>query len=153
MIIRDGIETADCMCNLSFFSPDGKFLVFLSAKSSVDSGAHSATDSLHRIEWPADGELCASTKIVDVVSSTYYLIGLNLIKSSGRFIQSVALKPLIGFVNVCVHHKYINFFIHISTGTCLIVVYSEILEKKGNSEIYQLSSILMFDLYFVSIFC
>ncbi|XVE65924.1 hypothetical protein DITRI_Ditri08aG0038700 [Diplodiscus trichospermus] len=29
------------------FSPDGKFLVFLSAKASVDSGAHSATDSLH----------------------------------------------------------------------------------------------------------
>lgn len=48
--------------------------MFLSAKSSVDSGVHSATDSLHRIEWPSDGELCASAKIVDVVSSTYYLI-------------------------------------------------------------------------------
>lgn len=49
------------------FSPDGKFLVFLSAKSSVDSGAHSATDSLHRIEWPADGKPCPSAKIVDAV--------------------------------------------------------------------------------------
>ncbi|XP_059632429.1 acylamino-acid-releasing enzyme-like isoform X2 [Cornus florida] len=49
------------------FSPDGKFLVFLSAKSSVDSGAHSATDSLHRIDWPTDGKLSPSAKIVDVV--------------------------------------------------------------------------------------
>ncbi|XAR57316.1 Acylaminoacyl-peptidase [Bertholletia excelsa] len=49
------------------FSPDGKLLVFLSAKSSVDSGAHSATDSLHRIDWPTDGKLDPSAKIVDVV--------------------------------------------------------------------------------------
>ncbi|KAK4425574.1 Acylamino-acid-releasing enzyme [Sesamum alatum] len=49
------------------FSPDGKFLVFLSAKSSVDSGAHSATDSLHKVEWPSDGKLATSLKIIDVV--------------------------------------------------------------------------------------
>ncbi|KAM7485259.1 hypothetical protein LguiA_001268 [Lonicera macranthoides] len=49
------------------FSPDGTFLVFLSAKSSVDSGAHSATDSLHRIDWPVDGKLPPSAKIVDVI--------------------------------------------------------------------------------------
>ncbi|KAK4482830.1 hypothetical protein RD792_010000 [Penstemon davidsonii] len=49
------------------FSPDGKFLVFLSAKSSVDSGAHSAGDSLHKIDWPCDGTLYPSSKIVDVV--------------------------------------------------------------------------------------
>ncbi|XP_022760213.1 acylamino-acid-releasing enzyme isoform X2 [Durio zibethinus] len=49
------------------FSPDGKFLVFLSAKASVDSGAHSATDSLYRIDWPTDGKLCSSTKIMDVI--------------------------------------------------------------------------------------
>ncbi|GAA0165166.1 serine protease [Lithospermum erythrorhizon] len=49
------------------FSPDGKFLAFLSAKSSVDSGAHSATNSLHRIDWPTDGMLSSATKIVDVV--------------------------------------------------------------------------------------
>ncbi|GMY27281.1 acylamino-acid-releasing enzyme isoform X1 [Fagus crenata] len=49
------------------FSPDGKFLVFLSAKSSVDSGAHSATDSLHRIDWPTDVKLWSSAKIVDVI--------------------------------------------------------------------------------------
>jgi acylaminoacyl-peptidase len=54
---------------LSFSSPDGKFLVFLSAKSSVDSGAHSATDSLHRIDWPTDVKLWSSAKIVDVVSA------------------------------------------------------------------------------------
>ncbi|KAK3024099.1 hypothetical protein RJ639_044201, partial [Escallonia herrerae] len=48
------------------FSPDGKFLVFFSAKSSVDSGAHSATDSLHRMEWPTDGKPTPA-QIVDVV--------------------------------------------------------------------------------------
>ncbi|XP_057771437.1 acylamino-acid-releasing enzyme 1-like [Salvia miltiorrhiza] len=48
------------------FSPDGKSLVFLSAKASVDSGAHSATDSLHKIEWPLNGKL-GPLKIIDVV--------------------------------------------------------------------------------------
>ncbi|KAK8556006.1 hypothetical protein V6N13_070077 [Hibiscus sabdariffa] len=49
------------------FSPDGKLLVFLSAKASVDSGAHNASNSLHRVEWPADGKLSSSTKIIDVI--------------------------------------------------------------------------------------
>ncbi|KAJ6988566.1 hypothetical protein NC653_021474 [Populus alba x Populus x berolinensis] len=48
------------------FSPDGRFLVFLSGRSSVDSGAHSATDSLHRIDWPVNGHL-SSLKIIDVI--------------------------------------------------------------------------------------
>ncbi|MED6179584.1 hypothetical protein PIB30_002409 [Stylosanthes scabra] len=49
------------------FSPDGKFLVFLSAKSAVDSGVHNATNSLHRIDWPTDGKLHQSAKIYDIV--------------------------------------------------------------------------------------
>ncbi|XP_021291724.1 acylamino-acid-releasing enzyme isoform X1 [Herrania umbratica] len=49
------------------FSPDGKFLMFLSAKASVDSGAHSATDSLKRIDWPTGGKLWSSTEIIDVI--------------------------------------------------------------------------------------
>ncbi|CAH1427163.1 unnamed protein product [Lactuca virosa] len=48
------------------FTPDGKFLVFLSAKSCVDSGAHSATNSLHKIEWNSEGEP-SPAKILDVV--------------------------------------------------------------------------------------
>lgn len=48
------------------FSPDGKFLVFLSSKSAVDSGAHNATDSLHRIDWSIDAEQHPRNKIVDV---------------------------------------------------------------------------------------
>lgn len=48
------------------FTPDGKFLVFLSAKSCVDSGAHSATNSLHKIEWNSEGEP-SPAKIIDVV--------------------------------------------------------------------------------------
>ncbi|KAI3956988.1 hypothetical protein MKX01_001022 [Papaver californicum] len=49
------------------FNPDGKFLVFLSAKSAVDTGAHMATDSLHRIDWPTEGKPHISLKLVDVV--------------------------------------------------------------------------------------
>ncbi|XP_017223095.1 acylamino-acid-releasing enzyme isoform X1 [Daucus carota subsp. sativus] len=48
------------------FSPDGKFLVFLSAKSSIDTWAHCATNSLHRFEWPTDDKF-SSMKLVDVV--------------------------------------------------------------------------------------
>lgn len=49
------------------FSPDGKFLIFVSARSAVDSGAHCATNSLHKVEWPADGKPCPAGKISDVV--------------------------------------------------------------------------------------
>ncbi|KAK1439527.1 hypothetical protein QVD17_05347 [Tagetes erecta] len=48
------------------FTPDGKLLVFLSAKTCVDTGAHSATHSLHKIEWDTDREP-SPAKIVDVV--------------------------------------------------------------------------------------
>ncbi|KAJ8627118.1 hypothetical protein MRB53_020425 [Persea americana] len=48
------------------FSPDGKLLVFLSAKSAVDSGAHCATDSLHKMDWPTDGKPYPDISIVDV---------------------------------------------------------------------------------------
>ncbi|KAK9064601.1 hypothetical protein SSX86_015983 [Deinandra increscens subsp. villosa] len=47
------------------FTPDGKFLVFLSAKTCVDTGAHSATHSIHKIVWNT-GEPSPTT-IVDVV--------------------------------------------------------------------------------------
>ncbi|KAI7747553.1 hypothetical protein M8C21_015238 [Ambrosia artemisiifolia] len=50
------------------FTPDGKFLVFLSAKTCVDTGAHSATQSIHKIEWNNEGEP-SSAKIVDVWES------------------------------------------------------------------------------------
>ncbi|XP_019059085.1 PREDICTED: acylamino-acid-releasing enzyme isoform X2 [Tarenaya hassleriana] len=49
------------------FSKNGKFIIFLSAKSAVNSGAHWATESLHRIDWPSDGKLTESTNVVDVV--------------------------------------------------------------------------------------
>ncbi|KAJ0981572.1 hypothetical protein J5N97_009827 [Dioscorea zingiberensis] len=61
--LTQGISSAFC----PRFSPDGKAIVFLSSKSAVDSGAHSATDSLHKIDWPADGKPHASTTIYDVV--------------------------------------------------------------------------------------
>ncbi|KAG8091598.1 hypothetical protein GUJ93_ZPchr0012g20436 [Zizania palustris] len=51
------------------FSPDGKYLVFVSAKSAVDSGAHNATNSMHKINWPAEGNLegLGVTDVVPVV--------------------------------------------------------------------------------------
>ncbi|XP_071704367.1 acylamino-acid-releasing enzyme-like isoform X2 [Rutidosis leptorrhynchoides] len=48
------------------FTPDGKFIMFLSAKSAVDSGAHNATISIHKTEWHIKGEPIPSI-IVDVV--------------------------------------------------------------------------------------
>lgn len=47
-------------------SPDGKYLVFVSAKSAVESGAHNATNSMHKIDWPADGKL-EGLSLADVV--------------------------------------------------------------------------------------
>lgn len=61
------------MTGVIFSSPDGKFLLFLSAKCSVESGAHSATNSLHRIDWPMDGVLSSSAKITDVVNSSIFI--------------------------------------------------------------------------------
>lgn len=49
------------------FSPNGKMLVFLSAETAVSSGAHNATNSLHCINWPADGIVCKQKQIKDVV--------------------------------------------------------------------------------------
>lgn len=49
------------------FSKDGKLLVFLSSKRAVDSGAHNATDSLHRINWPADWKADEQLSVTDVV--------------------------------------------------------------------------------------
>ena len=48
------------------FSPNGKMLVFLSAQAAVNSGAHNATNSLHRIDWPADGVISGQKQIKDV---------------------------------------------------------------------------------------
>lgn len=66
-----------------FYSPDGKSLVFLSAKSAVDTGAHSATNSLHRIDWPSDGKPHLSVELVDVVSSLFLCINFILFNSLG----------------------------------------------------------------------
>jgi hypothetical protein len=55
-------------------SPNGEFLVFLSAKCAVDSGVHNATNSLHRIDWSTDRKLYQSAKIYDIVSSSCGII-------------------------------------------------------------------------------
>ncbi|KAI4371944.1 hypothetical protein MLD38_010236 [Melastoma candidum] len=49
------------------FSLDGKYLAFLSAKSAVDSGAHWATNSLHKLEWSTSETLGLPRTIIDVV--------------------------------------------------------------------------------------
>ncbi|KAF5778995.1 putative acylaminoacyl-peptidase transcription factor WD40-like family [Helianthus annuus] len=48
------------------FTPDGKFLVFFSAKTCIDTGAHCATQSIHKTVWNNEGEP-SPAKIVDVV--------------------------------------------------------------------------------------
>lgn len=62
-ILTDGLSSAF----FPKFSPDGKYLVFLSAESAVDSGAHLATNSLCRMDWPADGRPDSSAKVSCVV--------------------------------------------------------------------------------------
>lgn len=60
------------------FSPDGKYLLFLSCKSAVDSGAHSATNSLHRLDWLADGKLNSSATVCDVVRFLAIICSINM---------------------------------------------------------------------------
>lgn len=50
------------------FSPNGELLVFLSASTAVNTGAHCATNSLHSLHWPSDGTMHPSIEINDVVS-------------------------------------------------------------------------------------
>lgn len=51
--------------------------MFLSAKSSVDSWAHLATESLHKIEWPSDGKPGSSLKILDMVCPFLLLVEIS----------------------------------------------------------------------------
>ncbi|KAF5191704.1 Acylamino-acid-releasing enzyme [Thalictrum thalictroides] len=72
------------------FSPDGGHLVFLSSKSAVDSGAHCATDSLHRMEWPTNGAPHQSTRIVDVVPVVMFAEDGSF---PGLYCSSILSKP------------------------------------------------------------
>ncbi|XP_057818724.2 acylamino-acid-releasing enzyme 1 isoform X1 [Cryptomeria japonica] len=49
------------------FSPDGELLVFLSANTAVNTGAHCATNSLHSLHWPSSGIIHSKIEIKDVV--------------------------------------------------------------------------------------
>jgi len=54
-------------------SQDGKILLFLSAKQAVNSGAHNATDSLHKINWLSDWEMDKQLDVTEVVCPSVYL--------------------------------------------------------------------------------
>eukprot|EP00249_Psilotum_nudum_P023449 c28878_g1_i1 orf=28-2523(+) len=62
-MLTESISSAFSPC----FSPDGKLLVFLSAKAAVDSGAHCATNSLHYLEWPINKSTLSKPVVKDVV--------------------------------------------------------------------------------------
>ncbi|KAG0579472.1 hypothetical protein M758_4G100500 [Ceratodon purpureus] len=49
------------------FSPNGQLLVFLSCQAAVNSGVHTATNSLHSIKWPAHRVFSMPMQIKDVV--------------------------------------------------------------------------------------
>ncbi|PON40165.1 Peptidase [Parasponia andersonii] len=92
------------------FSPNGKFLIFLSARSSVDSGAHSATNSLHTTEWATDGNLPSSLKIVDVINDAcepliVVLHGGPHSVSVTSFSKSLAFLSSIGFNLLIVNYR------------------------------------------------
>lgn len=75
--ICDGTsDSGAAVCNLTTninsaffprFSRDGKFLVFLSSKQAVDSGAHNATNSLHMIIWPSEWKVDKQFDVNEVV--------------------------------------------------------------------------------------
>ncbi|KAL3626355.1 hypothetical protein CASFOL_029904 [Castilleja foliolosa] len=81
------------------FSPDGKYLVFLSAKSSVDSGAHSSTNSLHRLEWPSNGKLNPSLTITDVMARRIFTkiegCNCNIFDDASKFHQVNLKVPIV----------------------------------------------------------
>ncbi|PHT38969.1 hypothetical protein CQW23_22542 [Capsicum baccatum] len=72
------------------FSSDGKFLVFLSSKSVVDSGAHNATDSLHRINWSVEAEPHSHNEIVDVVPVVMWAEDGNFL---GLYCSNILCNP------------------------------------------------------------
>jgi acylaminoacyl-peptidase len=53
-------------------SQDGKILLFLSAKQAVNSGAHNATDSLHKMNWPSDWKMDKELHVTEVVCPSVY---------------------------------------------------------------------------------
>lgn len=87
-------------CKITILSPDGKYLLFISAKSAVDSGAHGATNSLHKIDWPVDGELSLHRSIVDVVSYhlplvlSFFVCWRSMYLFFGECLLTVVLFPL-----------------------------------------------------------
>ena len=76
-------------------SPNGKLLVFLSCQAAVNSGVHTATNSLHSISWPAGGVISMPMRIKDVVQfSTSHDFGFD---DHGIFIS----EPVIGMELDC----------------------------------------------------
>lgn len=53
--------------------------MFLSAKRAVDSGAHNATDSLHKIKWPVDWNMDEHLGVMDVVCPSNLILPLTAI--------------------------------------------------------------------------
>ncbi|KAL3679424.1 hypothetical protein R1sor_022380 [Riccia sorocarpa] len=72
------------------FSPDGKQLVFLSAKAAVDTGAHCATNSLYALEWPANGVVTASLNMREVVP---VMMNPDTSGFPGLYVSSVIANP------------------------------------------------------------
>ncbi|KAG2376679.1 Acylamino-acid-releasing enzyme 2 [Vigna angularis] len=66
-------------------TPDGKLLVFLSARSAVDSGVHNATNSLHRIDWLTNGKPFQSSKIDDMSFQSILEIPVVMCAEDGCF--------------------------------------------------------------------
>ncbi|KAH0993897.1 hypothetical protein GBA52_005380 [Prunus armeniaca] len=80
---------------------------FLSARSSVDSGAHSATDSLHRIDWPIDGLLSHLQKIVDVGELFNLSLFIRFISEGSLGFGEEALQSLLGKVGSQAPDKFV----------------------------------------------
>ncbi|CAN6441137.1 unnamed protein product [Victoria cruziana] len=73
------------------FTPDGRFLLFLSAKSAVESGAHCATSSLHRMNW-SNTRKPLSAEIVDLVPVVMHA---DVDSFPGLYCYNIIAKPWI----------------------------------------------------------
>ncbi|XP_021757135.1 acylamino-acid-releasing enzyme 1-like isoform X2 [Chenopodium quinoa] len=85
VVLTKGISSAFC----PRFSPDGRFLVFLSAKSAVESGAHNATFSLHRVDWQSDW----NPNVLPIVDVVPVVLSAENDCFPGLYFPSILMNP------------------------------------------------------------
>ncbi|XP_031487797.1 acylamino-acid-releasing enzyme isoform X1 [Nymphaea colorata] len=71
------------------FTPDGRFLLFVSAKSAVESGAHCATNSLHRMNWSSTRK----PDLANIIDLVPVVMHADVGSFPGLYCDSIIAKP------------------------------------------------------------